>query len=172
MFVIEIYLSVNNNEQIIQLPVLPNKFEVNSSYKNSTKASISQGEIRLIGLQGLKTISFDSFFPYRAYPFARNNRIIEIDGKKYDIFDRYSDLTNHKNFYGWSYVRTIEEWMKKRVPIRVIITDLENDAVNLPMTIDSFKYGIQDGSNDIKYTISLTEFRFVKLEERTVEKDA
>lgn len=150
----EIYISINNNEEVLQLPVLPDKFEVTYPYSNTTRSSITQGDMRLIGLKGLKTLSFSSFFPSKKYSFLR----------EYNE-DEYTKLTNEKSFYGWQYVKTIEKWMERRVPIRVIITDT---PINLPMTIDSFQYGIDDGTGDIKYTISLTEFKFIELNEKKV----
>ena len=137
----DIYLSYNNREEIIILPVLPAKFEVNKPQNNDTFESISLGELKLIGLRGLKSISFESFFPIRDYPFLRDNL-----------------------YSGHEYVYKLDTWREKRVPIRILITDT---PINMAVTIDDFKYSIgTDG--DIYYSITLGEFRFVELEQSEV----
>ncbi|WDV47126.1 phage portal protein [Clostridiaceae bacterium M8S5] len=137
-----IYLSVNNREQVIKLPVLPNEFMVNTGMKNESYDTIRQGEIKLIGLENLKTIKIQSFFPSKRYNFLRDNK-----------------------YKGWRYVEMIEGWKSRRVPIRLIIT---NTPINMPCTIEGFEYGIKDGTNDIYYTLTLSEFKFIKLKKKGV----
>jgi hypothetical protein len=139
---VDIFLSINNREQVIQLPVVPKEFKVPSPVDNENFNTISQGDIKLIGLRGLKAISIDSFFPVKDYPFLRD-----------------------RSYKGWEYVEIIESWIDRRVPIRLIAT---NTPVNLPMAIESFEYGPQDGSGDVYYSLSLSEFKFVQLETRRV----
>ncbi|WDV47144.1 hypothetical protein PV797_05430 [Clostridiaceae bacterium M8S5] len=138
----DIFLSINNREEVIKLPVLPTEFKTNSSMKNQSYETISQGEIKLIGTESLKTISIQSFFPNKEYEFARD--------------DKYK---------GWEYVELIEDWKKKRIPIRLTIT---NSLINMPCTIESFEYGLQDGSGDIYYTLSLSEFKYIDLDQKEV----
>lgn len=137
----DFYLSINNREQVIQLPVVPT-FTIPSPYNNEKYTTISQGDIKLLGLRGLKEITLKSFFPSKDYPFVRS-----------------------KDHWGWEYVEIFEKWRERRVPIRLVIT---NTPINLPMSFDNFDYGIQDGSGDIEYTMKLTEFKFVKLQEKKV----
>lgn len=147
----DIYLSINNNQQVIQLPVLPDQYEMTYPMNNTTKSTINSGDMRLIGLKGLKSISFSSFFPSKEYGFIREKTA-------------YSAITN-EGYLAWDYVKLIEEWMEERVPIRLVITDT---PINIAVTIDSFTYGIKDGSGDIHYSISLTEFRFVETNKKKV----
>lgn len=138
----DIFISVNNREKVIKLPVLPKDFKIQSGMKNETYDTISIGEIKLIGLPTLRAISLSSFFPSKDYPFLRD-----------------------KTYKAWEYVDMINEWKERRVPIRIIITDT---PVNMACTIESFEYGEQDGSQDVYYTLSLSEFKFIELEKRSV----
>ena len=68
----DIYLSVNNREQVICLPVLPAEFTVSKPQKNEVFETVDQGELKLIGKAGLKGITISSFFPVRDYPFLKD----------------------------------------------------------------------------------------------------
>jgi len=138
----DIFLSINNREQVIKLPVLPAEFKIQSGMKNETYDTIGQGEIKLIGMEALNSISIQSFFPDKDYSFLRD--------------DAYK---------GWQYVEIIEKWKARRVPIRLIITET---PINMACTIESFEYGIQDGTEDIYYTLTLSEFKFINLKQREV----
>lgn len=133
----DIFLSINNREQVIKLPVLPTSIGVDSPQNNNVFESISLGSIKTIGLRGLKALDIDSFFPNKDYPFLRD-----------------------RLYKGWEYVEIIESWIDRRIPIRVIITDTN---INLAMSIENFSYSVQDGSGDIYYTLSLEEFKFIEL---------
>ncbi|SKC82914.1 hypothetical protein [Maledivibacter halophilus] len=141
----DIFLSINNRQQVIKLPVLPAEFKIQSGMKNETYDVISQGEIKLIGMPTLKSISLQSFFPNRDYSFLRN-----------------------KEYKGWEYVEAIEKWKEERVPIRLIISEASRDIINMPCSIESFEYGLQDGTGDIYYTITLSEFKFIELDQRGI----
>ncbi|OXS67524.1 hypothetical protein B1B04_22290 [Lysinibacillus sp. KCTC 33748] len=139
----DIFLSINNRKQIIQLPIVPAEFKIPSPMNNETFTTINQGDIKVIGRRGLKALTIETFFPLKHYPFSRN-----------------------RAYKGWEYVEIIESWIDKRVPIRLIIT---NTPINLAMTIENFEYGPQDGSGDIYYSLSLSEFKFINLEKKKVK---
>ena len=126
----DIYLSVNNREQVLRLPVLPPEFTVSKAQSNETFETVTQGQLKLIGRPALKSISWSSFFPIRDYPFLR-------------------DRSN--NAYGYLYI--IDTWVKQKLPIRLIITDT---PINMACCIDDFSYTIRkDG--DMNYSITLGE---------------
>lgn len=133
----DIYLSINNREQVIKLPVLPSSIGIENPMNNQVFESVSLGSIKTIGHRGLKVMEIDSFFPCRDYPFLRD-----------------------RTYSGWEYVDTIESWMTKRIPIRLVITDT---TINLPMSIESFSYEVKDGTGDIYYNLALEEFKFINL---------
>lgn len=131
----DIFLSINNREGVIQLPIVPSEFVVKSSNKNSLFETVSSGDLKLIGLRGLDSISISSYFPVKKYSFARSNALM-----------------------GWEYVKVLKYWIKRREPIRIIISDT---TINMAVAIEKFEYGVRDGSGDIYYTLELEEFRFV-----------
>ena len=138
----DIFLSINNREQVIKLPVLPAQFKIQSGMKNETYDTISQGEIKLISMEALKSIAIQSFFPNKDYSFSRDRK-----------------------YRGWQYVEMLEAWKSRRVPIRLTITE---SPINMACTIEAFEYGIQDGTEDIYYTLTLSEFKFIDLNQKGV----
>ncbi|ABR48580.1 conserved hypothetical protein [Alkaliphilus metalliredigens QYMF] len=136
----DIFLSINNREQVIQLPIIPEDFQVEFSNNNETFATISQGDLNLIGNQGLKSIIIETFFPNKEYPYAKS-----------------------KEFTGDEFVELMFQWIERKVPIRVVITNNNGkEVVNLPVTIDSFNQGY-DRTGDIGYFLGLRQFRFVRV---------
>ena len=139
----DVFISINNREQVIQLPVIPSEFRIPSPVNNETFTTINQGDIKLIGQRGLKSITLDSFFPKNDYPFLRS-----------------------REHWGWEYVEIIESWIDRRLPIRLIIT---GTPINIAMSIDSFECGPRDGSGDVYYSLVLSEFRFLRVTEKAVK---
>lgn len=139
----DIFLSVNNREEVIQLPIVPPEFKISSPVNNETFTTINQGDIKLFGERGLKSISIATFFPVKEYPFSRN-----------------------KTMFGWEYVEMIESWRDRKLRVRFIVT---NTPINLVFTIDDFEYGPQDGSGDIYYTLTLSEFPMIQLQKKKVK---
>lgn len=133
----DIFLSINNREKVIQLPVLPAEFAVQSAQQNEIYQTVSIGEINLIGNKALKTIAWSSFFPAKRLSYSKN-----------------------KTMFSWDYVRELETMRERKLPFRLIITDT---LINMPVTIDSFEYGMKAGTMDIQYSIELKEFRFLEV---------
>lgn len=159
----EFWLSYNNGEEKLQLPVPPSSFEMSTGLKNTTVNVIDFGEVNIIGKRILKTISISTFFPNQQYSFCQ-----------YSGFPAPYDCVNQ-----------IEKWQETGKPIRLLITETD---INHAMAIESFVYGERDGSRDVYFTLSLKEYRFLKvksvgisllkpssaipsLEERPVSKD-
>ncbi|MEK4715335.1 hypothetical protein [Sporosarcina sp. FSL K6-5500] len=138
----DIFLSVNNREQIIQLPIVPSEFKINSPVNNETFTTINQGDIKLFGERGLKDLAIETFFPNKEYSFARSN-----------------------DYKAWEYVEMIESWIDRKLRVRLVVT---GSPVNIVMAVDGFEYGVQDGSGDIYYTLSLSEFKDIKLQKKAI----
>lgn len=139
---IKIYLSINDNKEILLLPVTPPEYEIKESWDNKQIDGLYQA-LNIIGKKGLRTTDLESFFPIRDYPFSLN-----------------------KTMFGSDYVDTIKRWWNLRLPIRLIIVNtdpsLKLDTVNMLVTIDNFTHRTAtDG--DIYYTLSLKEFVQVKV---------
>ena len=138
----DIFLSVNNRAEIIQLPIVPPEFKIKSPINNETFTTINQGDIKLMGERGLKDLTIDTFFPNREYSFARSNQ-----------------------YTRWQYVEMIESWIERKLRVRLVAT---GSPVNIVMAIDNFEYGVQDGSGDIYYSLSLSEFKDIKLQKKAI----
>jgi len=134
---IKVFLSINNNAEVMQLPVPPSEYYVPSPWNNQ-KTDGLQRTLNIIGLPGLRTVEIKSFFPIRDYPFLQN-----------------------RSMWGQEYVDKIDAWRKLRIPIRLVISDPKvSMSVNMPVSIDEFIPGVeQDG--DIRFTMQMTEFPLV-----------
>lgn len=137
------WLKHNDNEKF-KLPVTPESFEVKVAQKNKTVSIISLGEINLLGKTGLRSISLSSFFPAQDYNFSKNGDRLDPE----------------------EYVEQIESWRKANDLVRFII----KDVVNIQCSIESFSWGMQDGTKDIYYTIDLKEYRTVSAKKRNTKK--
>ncbi|WP_301859943.1 hypothetical protein [uncultured Megasphaera sp.] len=117
------------------LPVTPREYTVTSGQKNKVVDITQLGEALVFGMPKLRTLSFSCFLPalQHDYPF------IVGDSKAPS-----------------ECIELINKWKEARLPVRVIITDT---PVNLMFGIMSFDYKEQDGSRDIYYTLSLTEYK-------------
>lgn len=137
-----IYLSVKNRKEVLKLPILPEEFKINNPQNNETFTTINQGDIKLLGKSGLKDAEISSFFPRKPthYSFSRNKKI-----------------------KGWQCVKMINGWIEKEYPVRLIVT---GTPINILMTIDNFEYGVEDKVGDIFYSLSLSEFKKIKLKKK------
>lgn len=97
----DIYLSFNNNEDVLRLPILPPSFEVQGANNNNVVNINSIGDINMIGKMGLSMIRLESFFPAQEYPFAQ-----------------YTNPPTPSEC-----LKLIDKWRKSGKPIRLIITN-------------------------------------------------
>jgi hypothetical protein len=137
--VIEVFLSINNNAELMQLPVPPEKYSIPDPWNNQKVDGLKQS-LNLIGLRGLKTITIESFFPILGhdYPFLQN-----------------------RTKWGRQYVETIQRWRELRYPIRLVIIDNTGKKdVNMAITIDDFSTEVRS-DGDIYYSLVMTEFPIV-----------
>lgn len=133
----DFYLSYNNNEEQLRLPVIPSEFELSQRNNNTVININSLGEINLIGKKGLASISLSSFFPAQEYYFC-----------KYTGFPMPYEC-----------VKMIQKWRDSGKPIRLIIT---GTPVNYAMTIENFTFSEQDGTRDVSFALELREYIFTK----------
>lgn len=130
-----IYLSVNNREEVLTLPVIPPGFTLQKPQGTETFETISKGDLMLIGEAKLKGISFESFFPVRDYPFLKN-----------------------RDIWGWEYVDIIDRWIDEKLPIRLIITDT---PINMAVAVKNFECSVKtDG--DVWYKLEFEEFNLLE----------
>lgn len=130
------YLSFNNNEERIRLPVIPSSFEVNIPHQNTTVNITNLGEINLIGKAGLMSMTIESFFPAQQYSFCLYSGFL----KPYE------------------YIKLLLKWKDSGKPIRVIVT---GTPINYAMAIESLTYSEVDGTGDVYFSLELKEYKFI-----------
>ena len=135
---VKIYLSINNNEEVILLPVTPEEYEISEPWNNQEVEGLNQA-MNIIQNKGLSSLSIETFFPSKDYPFLLS-----------------------RDMWGMEYVETIKRWRERRVPLRLIISNDGETEVNMAVTIDNFSYS-KDKSGDVKYKLDLKEFKFVEV---------
>lgn len=131
------YLSFNNNEERLRLPVIPSSFEVNIPHQNTTVNINQLGEINLIGKTGLMSMTIESFFPAQQYSFCL-----------------YRDFQKP-----YEYIKQLLKWKELGRPIRVIVT---GTPINYAMAIESLTYSEMDGTGDVYFSLELKEYKFIK----------
>ena len=136
------YLSFNNNEERLRLPVIPSSFEITIPHQNTSVDITNLGEINLIGKTGLATLTIESFFPVQAYSFCLYHEF----PKPYEC------------------IRLLQKWKDSGKPIRVIVTET---PINYAMAIESISYSERDGTGDVYFTLDLKEYKFIKTSNTT-----
>ena len=131
----QITLTSESDDQKITLPVTPDSYDVQSGQNNKKVDIIEYGEMLLFGNKTLRELKFSSFFPSlkHEYPFVVGDRKEPSE-----------------------FVELLTKWKEAKKPIRVIITD---SPVNMSAAIMNFDYKEQDGSRDVYYTLTLSEYR-------------
>lgn len=127
----------------LRFPVLPAEYKVQGSRGIETVNINAVGETDLGGMRGLRTVSFSSFFP-----------------KHYDA--SYCEFRGIKN--PQRYVKQIEQMMNGGIA-KLIIT---GTAINFSCRISSFEWGEDDGTGDIRFSITLKEHRKIAISQSSV----
>jgi LysM repeat protein len=127
----EIHLIVDDDD--MQLPVLPESFEVSSSQNNETVNVHSVGEVNLLGQSNLDTIEIKSEFPSSERSYADTN---------------FNDP--------WDYVKTLRSWKEGR---KTPVLQVTSTDIDWNVSIDTFTYGESDALGDINYTLSLKRYK-------------
>lgn len=132
----EFWIKENENKSY-RLPVSPKDYTMTSGNTVTTVNANEVGEVSLFSGNKLYSITISSFFPAKVYTFCEYNNFPN-PSKSIDIF---------------------EEWRKKGTVLRLIITDTK---VNIPILIESFRWGEQDGTRDVYFELILREYRQLK----------
>lgn len=131
---IKILLSYNNNEKVIQLPVVPDNLpNILQELENSTVTTYTK-TLTLLGNRKPRSFSLDLFLPTRDYEFCKGNGI--------EIIDFFEYVTSTK------------------IPARLVIVDNLTELLNIAIAINSYKYNY-DTAKNIKATIDCTEYIFL-----------
>lgn len=144
-----IYLSYNNNEELIELPMLPEKIEISGSGANKSSEVLNLGEITQLKLPKLFSLQIDTEFPANWTP------VCEVSASKLrSPFD---------------YITMIEKWRRTLRPIRFVFTGSTVD-INSPVSIESFTYTENGGDpGTFKIKIKLKEYRFYGVDKVNID---
>lgn len=117
------------------IPVVPTT-DVTTEHEN-TDFRTTRRYLRIFGTQKNKVVEWSSFFPVN---------------KNYDFVENGAEAN------GWEYVVFLQRCQADNLPIRIVITNENRRPIlNMLATIDKFGFR-EDATNDIQYSISLTEF--------------
>ena len=157
---INIYLSVNstyqtirdsgdrytNNDNFIIIPVIPKEITVNKPQNVQEFETVSLKKLAFIAPADLKEISWSSFFPCRDYSYVRGERLKALQ-----------------------YVYIIDKWIEQKLPIRLIITGLDDDnpeSIYMSSAVSDFNY--KSGTDgDLYYDISFKEYPLTEAAEES-----
>lgn len=126
----EIWIKQGNNK--LRLPINPQEVGQNSEQDNTTETVNALGEVNLLGLPKLETVSLDSHFPRRSM-----------------YYDQYSDYPAPETC-----VKLVRKMQEDGV-IRFVVTPL----INYEATIEQFEWKYKDGTGDIYYTMEIKRYR-------------
>ena len=136
----EITFSANNRQEVVVLPWAPPELMVSYTQDNTVYDGLSF-PLNLIGNVQLREFSLEGIFPNRRYAWTNPNSVARAQ----------------------VYIDFFVKWQAEQVPIRVVITYGDGrEFLNMPCTIDQFEYGV-DKAGDVKYSLSVTEYRFVEV---------
>lgn len=140
----EFWLKKSNSDKIM-LPVNPESFAFTEKHNNTSVNVNSIGEVNLLGKRDLKTGTISSHFPKRDRNYANNS-------------GRQAPYT---------YINKLLSWKSSGKPVQLIITGTK---INFQVTIETLKYGEQDGTGDVYYDLTLKEYRTVEIKKTKLKK--
>ncbi len=133
-----IFLSVNNRDEVLEIPIVPPEFSVTKPQGDDTFETVTGAELSFIDVPGLKSIAWESFFPSKDYPFIKGERLDDV----------------------WQYGYKIDTWVKRKLPVRLIIS---GTPINMACKISQFDYKI-NSTGDINYSIAFKEMPLINTE--------
>lgn len=119
----------------IMLPVTPESYEVATAINITTANVVGVGDVSIAGKNRGEGITLEGFFPAQQYNF---------------LTGAYMDP--------YQIAATIENWCQNAEVVRYIVA---GTSVNRPCLVESIRYGEQDGSNDVYYSISLAPYVYL-----------
>ena len=132
----EIYLSFNNETEVMQLPVNPPTIDVSESGNNKTFDISKLGEVNVLKNLKLTEINFESEFPASWYPYVVVSKLLEP----------------------MQYIQMIKKWMETKKPIRFVFAGSTVD-INMLVSIEKFSWKESSGAvGDIEYKLSLKKY--------------
>lgn len=140
----DFYIKYSASE-MLRLPVTPSDFTIQAGNNTQNVTVTNVGELSLWGPDKLRSISIQSFFPYRFH----------------------SSYCSYRGFpKPWDCIETINKWRNSGKPIRLLIIDRSREVdINIEMLIETLDTSMRDASGDVYFTLAFKEYRRVKLEQ-------
>lgn len=132
---VNFYFEYRNTNRL-QLPVNPEKLDIQLQGKNSTVDVVNLGDVNVLKAPGLQTISFESFIPV-----ANTGSYVQPGAQIYAP-EFYQDF--------------FKAVMRQKEPVTFVVTGL---SVSLQMAVESFEYYWKESDPDMYYKVSLKEYR-------------
>lgn len=131
---IKMFLSYNNNEKIVQLPVVPDKLpDVSQDLENDTITTHTK-TLTLLGNKKPRSFSLDLFLPTRDYSWCKGT--------------------------GEEVIALLDYVTENKIPARLVITDNLTELLNMAISISNYKH-YYDTVGNIRATIDCTEYIFM-----------
>nr|DAU44006.1 MAG TPA: tail assembly protein [Caudoviricetes sp.] len=142
----EISLLVEGGSNSVTFPVIPANLPTIENTQNNDTFNSVIGDISIIGLLGLRKITFDDF-------------LLPNDVSKYS-FAKGDNASTILNF--------IQDHNQSGQPFRLIMTKGDDTICNMSVLIDTFSY-YQDPLGDTHLSIDFTEYRTYNEQTRSLE---
>lgn len=131
---VKMFFSYNNNEKVVEVPVIPNTLpDILQELQNETFTT-NTTTLTLLGNKKPRSFSMDLFLPTKEYDFAK---------------DTGTEILNLLGYVS-----------SNKIPMRVVVTDGLNELLNIAVSISSFKYYF-DRAENIRCNVSFTEYIFI-----------
>lgn len=131
---VRMLFSYNNNEKVVEVPVIPNELPDIVQELANESITTNTSTLTLLGNKKPRSFSLDLFLPTQIYDFAKNTGVEVL------------------NLLGCV--------AAKKIPMRVVVTDGLNELLNIAVSISNFKYHY-DRVENIRCNVSFTEYIFI-----------
>lgn len=138
----KVTLGIKDNTEIRVLPVVSEdavKINYGASL-NENKDSVKHGQFKVLGLNGLASVTCTGFFTDNDY------RFIEADAKE-GVADNIEWYTKLK---------------EDRIPVQLVITRKDVPIFSKLMALETFEISTIDRAGDATYSVAFEEYKEVK----------
>lgn len=141
MTLTSITISYNNLEELIELPVNPEKIEIQERSNNKNHILQNIGEITIINKIKAPILKIESYFPVNRDPYITSKRLLRP----------------------MEYIEMLQKWRDNNKPLRLVIAS-DVFSLSWPCTIENLTYSESWGAvGDISYSIEFKEYRWYKI---------
>ena len=134
---IKMMFSYNNNEKVVEVPVIPNELpDIVQEMANET-ITTQDKTLTLLGNKEPRSFGLELFLPTKHYDFAKDT--------------------------GMEILELLEYVTTNKIPMRIVVTDGINEMMNIAVSVSSFKYKY-DRAENIRCSANFVEYMFLTRE--------